>query len=170
MSKAFTRESDELPEAPVIVRLPSASLPPSAKNYLTPDGCDRLRKELEHSMEVERPRVAALPEAHDSKRQLIALDQRIRDLQHSLQTAVVVHPPVEAMDQVRFGATVTVRESNGEASSYRIVGVDETDLDQNWVSYLSPIARALINARVGQRVRLKLPAGEKELEIISIGK
>src|SRR3954451_12361084 len=74
MSKAFTRESDELPEAPVIVRLPSASLPPNAKNYLTPDGCDRLRKELEHSMEVERPRVAALPEAHDSKRQLIALD------------------------------------------------------------------------------------------------
>jgi transcription elongation factor GreB len=69
---------------------------------------------------------------------------------------------------VRFGATVTVRERNGEASVYRIVGVDEMDLDRNWVSWLSPIAKALLNARPGQRVRFKSPAGEQELEITGI--
>jgi transcription elongation factor GreB len=167
MSKAFTKEDDR-PEAPMLVRLPSASLPAGAKNYLTPDGADRLRKELEHLMEVERPRLAALSEPDDSKRQLVILDQRIRDLQASLQSAVVVLPHEVSEDQVRFGRTVTVREQNGEQSTYRIVGVDETDLDKNWVSYRSPIAKALINGRVGERVKLKLPGREMQLEIVSI--
>ena len=168
MSKAFTKEDDQT-EVPVLVRLPSVSLPAGAKNYLTRDGAERLRKALERLIEVERPRLAALPEPAESKRQIQSIDQRIRDLQNSLETAVVAPLPEGPQEQVRFGSTVTVCERDGEQSTYRIVGVDETDLDRNWVSYLSPVARALMNARVGQRVRLRLPAGEKELEIVSIG-
>jgi transcription elongation factor GreB len=104
----------------------------------------------------------------DAKRQLASLDQRILRLDESLQSAEVVLPPQGDVDTVRFGATVTVRETNGEESTYRIVGVDETDLDRGWVSWLSPIARALMNARVGERVRFKVPSGETELVIAKI--
>jgi transcription elongation factor GreB len=69
---------------------------------------------------------------------------------------------------IRFGATVVVREESGGESTYRIVGVDETDFDRGWVSWLSPIAKALMNARLGERVRFKFPSGEEELEIIDI--
>jgi len=77
-------------------------------------------------------------------------------------------PPPAERDRVQFGATVTVRERNGEELSYRIVGVDETDIDRGWVSWLSPIAKALFNARLGERVRFKLPSGEEELEIVGV--
>jgi transcription elongation factor GreB len=63
---------------------------------------------------------------------------------------------------------VTVREYNGAESRYRIVGVDETDLDRGWISWVSPLAKALLNARIGQRVRFKLPSGEEELEIVGV--
>jgi transcription elongation factor GreB len=167
MSKAFTRESDDLPDRPIVTRQPSP-LPLGAKNYLTPDGAKRLQEELDGLVQVERPRIAALPDESESKRRLAGLNQRIHHLQQSLDAAVVAPPPVPPEDRVRFGATVTVRESNGDESSYRIVGVDETDLDRSWVSWLSPIAKALLNARLGQRVRLKLPSGEQELEIVSV--
>ncbi|MEY2466117.1 MAG: transcription elongation factor GreB, partial [Verrucomicrobiota bacterium] len=73
---------------------------------------------------------------------LQALNQRIQQLQESLASAVIVERPREPADRVRFGATVTVRERSGEESSYRIVGVDETDIDRGWVSWISPIAKA----------------------------
>ena len=165
MSKAFTRESDDLPERPVVSR-PAALLPLGAKNYLTPDGATRLREELERLSQVERPALAAVEADADVKRRLQTLDQRIHYLQQTLQTAVVTGPSPDVDGVIRFGATVTVRDSGGVESSYRIVGVDETDLDRNWVSWLSPIAKALLNARVGDRVRLKLPAGEEKLEIM----
>ncbi len=167
MSKAFTRESDDLPDEPTIRPLPSP-LPPGAKNYLTPDGARRLREELDRLVQVERPGLAASPEDQDAKRSLHVLDQRIRHLQQSLHSAEVVPPPGVPEDRVRFGATVTVREHSGDEARYRIVGADETDLDRGWVSWFSPIARALLNARLGQRVRFKFPSGEEELEIVSI--
>lgn len=167
MSKAFTRESDDLPDQPVLPRQ-SSLLPPGAKNYLTLSGVRQLREDLDRLIQTERPKVAASPESDDAKRQLQVLDQRIHYLEQSLQSAVVVTPPMAPWDKVHFGATVTVRERNGSESRYRIVGVDETDLDRNWVSWLSPIARALLNARLGQRVRFKLPSGETELEIVGI--
>ena len=120
MSKAFTRESDDLPDQPELPR-PSSSLPPGSKNYLTPDGARQLREELER-LQTERPEVAASPDGGDTKRQLQVLDQRIFHLQESLQSAVVVSPPSSPEDRVRFGATVTVRERNGSESNYRIVG------------------------------------------------
>ena len=166
MSKAFTRESDDLPDQPLLPRQ-SSGLPPGTKNYLTPDGAKRLRADLDRLMNEERPRIAAMPDDGDGRRQLQMLDARILHLQQSLQSAVVVAPPATPDDRVRFGATVTVREGDGSESRYRIVGVDEVDLDRGWVSWLSPIAKALLNARLGQCVRFKLPAAETELEIVS---
>ena len=167
MSKAFTRESDDLPDMPVAARQ-RAPLPPGAKNYLTPDGARRLREELDRLVQVERPRHVASQFNPEAKRQLQVLDQRISYLQGSLQTAVLVAPPVPPQTRVRFGASVTVRDVSGGESRYRIVGVDETDIDRGWVSWLSPIAKALLNARLGERVRFELPSGKEELEILSI--
>jgi transcription elongation factor GreB len=143
-------------------------LPPGAKNYLTAGGANQLQRELDCLLNTERPRRAAAADDEESKRDLQAVDQRIQHLQQTLHTAVIVTPSASADDTVRFGATVTVREPSGDLSTYRIVGVDETDLDRNWVSWLSPIAKALLNARVGQRVRFKFPSGEEELEIVSV--
>ncbi|MBI3413736.1 MAG: GreA/GreB family elongation factor [Verrucomicrobia bacterium] len=167
MSKAFTRESDDAADEPARARVPSP-LPPGAKNYLTPGGAARLREELDRLIQTERPRVAQLPDETERKRRLQFMDERIHQLGQSLATAEVTPPPQTPDGVVRFGATVTVRERDGSESSYRIVGVDETDSDRDWVSWLSPIARALLGARVGQRVRFKFPAGEKELEIVSV--
>lgn len=168
MSRAFVRESDvpQLPELPPQV----SPLPPGAKNYLTPGGAQRLQAELKRLLETERPRLAAAPSDDiDAKRELQVLDQRIRYLQQSLRTAELTPPPADGeKDAVRFGATVTVREQNGAETKYRIVGVDETDLDRNWVSWLSPIARALLNARRGERVHFKAPRGLRELEIVAV--
>jgi transcription elongation factor GreB len=167
MSKAFTREDDDAPERPALRRAAPA-FPPGAKNYLTPGGERRLRAELERLIHTERPRLAALPEDTTAQGDLHAADQRISHLEQSLQTAVVVPPPASTENRVRFGATVTVRERSGGETRYRIVGVDEVDMDDNWVSWLSPVAKALINATAGQRVRFKIPSGEEELEIVAI--
>jgi transcription elongation factor GreB len=163
VSKAFTRESDDAPESSPLPPLRSL-LPPGAKNYFTPDGAKRLRRDLE-ALVQDRARLASSPE---NKAALQTLDQRIVRLQQSLETAVLVAPPPKPWEQVRFGATVIIRHANGEQSEYRIVGVDETDVDRGWVSWLSPIAKALINARVGQKVSFRFPSGEEQLEVVSV--
>ena len=167
MSKAFTRESDDAPEPPLRPRA-APSLPPGAKNYLTPDGARKLNVELDELTNVERPPLAAAKADAEASRRLAQIDQRIAHLQRSILTAEIVPPPAAPWDTVRFGATVTVRESSGEETHYRLVGVDETDLDRDWISWVSPIALALLNARLGQRVKFKFAAGEKELEIVRI--
>ena len=166
MSKAFTRESDDAPEMPVRPRRPSP-LPLGAKNYITAGGAQGLREELNRLLDIEQPRLVDSKD-DQAKRQLQAVNDRIEHLQQSLHSAVVVTPPSMPDDQVRFGATVTVRNQRGEESRYRIVGVDETDIDRDWVSWLSPIAKALLNARLGERVRIKLPGGEEQLEIVGV--
>lgn len=167
MSRAFVRESDfpQLPELPA----PASPLPPGAKNYLTPAGAQRLRDELARLRDSDRTRLAAAPaDDVDAKRELQVLDQRIRYLQESLRTADVTEVAPGPTEVVRFGATVTVREANGTETRYRIVGVDETDLDRNWVSWLSPVARALMNAKRGDRVQLKAPRGTRDLHVVAI--
>ncbi len=167
MSKAFTRESDDAPEAPII--RPATALPPGIKNLLTAAGALRLRQELERLTVEDAAIRAEAPGANEThKRQSQAPAQRALQIQQALQTAVITGPPAVVDDVVRFGATVRVRERSGEMTTYRLVGVDETDLDQNWVSWLSPIAKALLQARVGQSVRLKLPGGEEQLEILGV--
>ena len=157
MSKAFTREDAEVPERPVRPRSAPA-LPPGSRNFITPDGERRLRAELERLLQV-------TPSGSGAG----AADRgRMAQLEAGLRSAVVVAPPPGPWEQVRFGATVAVRDASGAETRYRIVGVDETDLDRDWVSWVSPIARVLLNARVGQRVRLKFPAGEQGVEIVGI--
>jgi len=166
MSRAFVRESDDRPEMPV-ARLASA-LPPGAKNYITSDGAARLREEMRRLVEVERPALLTAGNA-EAKAKLLLLEARVQQLEESLREAEVVPPPTAEMaEAVRFGATVTVRRRDGEEDTYRIVGVDEMDLERGWVSWASPIARALLQARVGQRVRFKFPSGEEDLEILRI--
>ncbi|MEY2494883.1 MAG: transcription elongation factor GreB [Verrucomicrobiota bacterium] len=167
MSKAFTREDDSAPELPDLPPLTSA-LAPGAKNYITPAGAQKLRDELQHLIETTRPALADSQDDPDAKRQLARLDQRITQLQESLQSAEIVLAPSAPGDVVRFGASVMVRESDGTETSYRIVGVDETDIDRNWVSWMSPIAKALLNGKRGERIRFKFPSGEETLEIIDI--
>lgn len=166
MSKAFTREDDIAAEP--ILRPQLSALPPGEKNYLTQDGARRLQEELNRLTEIERPRIASLPDTDEAKTQLPIWDQRIAQLDQSLRSAEIVSPPDPPHDVVRFGAIVTVRNRAREKSDYRIVGVGETDIDRDWVSWRSPIARALINARLGERVKFKFPAGEEQLEIVSI--
>lgn len=164
MSRAFVRESDDRPELPIA--RPSSALPEGAKNYLTPGGATRLREELRRLVEEDRPSLVSQSTDPEAKRKLLALDQRIQHLEESLRTAEIVSPPDDAV--VRFGATVTVRRNDGEEDSYRIVGVEEIDLERSWVSWASPIARALINARLGDKVRFKFPSGEESLEVVKI--
>ena len=163
MSKAFTRDENEGPEIPDIVAQTSP-LVPGAKNYITPAGAEKLRAELQRLVEVTRPELVEARDDPDAKRQLVRLDQRIRQLEESLHAVEIVESPADS-DVVRFGAFVTVRESDGSTTCYRIVGVDETDLDKNWVSWMSPIAKALLNRKRGEKIRFKFPSGEETLEI-----
>ncbi len=151
MSKAFTRESDDLPERPTPAR-PRTALPPGARNYLTPDGAQQFRDELERLE-------SGGEEANSARRQF---------LQRTLQSAEVVTPPPPPHDTVRFGASVTVRDPHGVEETFRIVGADEVDSARDWISWVSPLARALLNARLGQRVVLQLPGGRRDLEIRAI--
>jgi transcription elongation factor GreB len=167
MSKAFTREDDDAPEVPEFIP-PASTLEPGAKNYITPEGAQKLRDELQRLIEVTRPELADARDDPDAKRQLARLDQRIVQLEESLQSAEIVPAPKGPADVVRFGATVSVRESDGTETSYRIVGVNETDMDRNWVSWMSPIAKALLNEKRGERIRFKFPSGEETLEIVDI--
>ncbi len=166
MSKAFTRESDDEPNTPRLPR-PISPLPPGAKNYLTGGGAHKLREELKR-LEQERLQLTSTRSQADVNSQLQRLDQRLQYLRQSLQSAVVVPHPPQPWDRVRFGATVTVRDRSDAESQYRIVGVDETDLDRNWVSWLSPIAKALMNAALGQSVSFSFPTGEEHLQIVAI--
>jgi transcription elongation factor GreB len=164
MSKAFTRDDDS--SEPVLQR-PVSPLPPGVKNYITADGAKRLGDELKQLREVERPRVVTSNDP--AKLELLQkIDLRIAYLDQSLQSAEVVSSPAVSDGKVRFGATVTVRDKNGTETKYRIVGVDETDIDRDWVSWRSPIAKALLNAGMGQRVKFQIPAGLQDWEIVAI--
>ncbi|MEO8439607.1 MAG: GreA/GreB family elongation factor [Spartobacteria bacterium] len=167
MSKAFTREESDGPDLPDLPPRPS-TLPAGTRNYITAAGAEQLREELLYLTGEKRPALVAAAGDPEAKRQLATLDQRIYQLEQSLQSSEIVPAPEGEAEVVRFGATVTVRESNGEESTYRIVGADETDFERGWVSWLSPIARALLNTKLGGRVRFKFPSGEEELQVMAI--
>src|SRR6476619_91357 len=173
MSKAFVKEDgpeeEAEPEAP--------ALPPSGKNYITPPGYARLEAELRKLVEVERPEVvktvawaASLGDRSENadyiygKRRLREIDRRVRFLIKRLEAAEIVRSSGRDTDQVFFGAQVRVRGAAGERT-LRIVGIDETDGSKGYVSWISPMARALIKAREGDKVTLRTPAGAEELEI-----
>jgi transcription elongation factor GreB len=175
MNKAFTKESDEsFDDAPPE---PKDLLPPGVKNYVTPEGAELLRNELRHLVELERPRIIeggareAGPEGDGSRakrKRLQAIDRRIVFLHDRVASMEVVDPRKGGGDQVRFGATVTVVDDEDKEKTYKIVGVDEADPSSGKVSWLSPIAKALMGAREGDALSLQLPKGHVELEIHEI--
>ena len=181
MSKAFTRE-DDLPEEDFEGDDEQNPIPPGAKNYLTPAGWRRMRDEVSWLVKTERPEVTAVvswaaklgdrsenADYQYGKKRLREIDRRIRYLTKRLEAAEVVDPATrEETDQVFFGATVTYATSSGAEQTVRIVGIDEMDPAQHYVSWISPIARALIKAREGDRVQLRTPGGDEELEIIEV--
>jgi transcription elongation factor GreB len=135
---------------------------------MTVAGATQLREELRLLRTVERPPLAARAASdHDARIRLAAIDQRIRYLQQSLVTAEIVKERPGPSDVVRFGCTVVVREPDGTMVQYRLVGVDETDPARGAISWVSPLAQALMNGRVGTTVELSTPAGPKRLAIVA---
>lgn len=169
MSKAFTREDDA---ADALVPRPVPVLPPGARNLLTPAGARKLEEERGALLARRPVLLATTGEAGargaDAKEELARLDQQLSQLDGHLRSAEIVPPPPPPHDQVRFGATVTVRDPKGQTSTYRIVGPAEADLAHDEVSHISPIARALLNARVGEKVPFRFPAGATQLEILAV--
>lgn len=179
MNKAFVKESDrddddELPDAQI--------LPAGTRNYMTPAGYARLRDELAHLMNVERPAVVQVVSWAASngdrsengdylygKKRLREIDRRMRFLTKRLDVAEVVDPSAQPnRDQVFFGATVTYMDKAGETHAVTIVGVDEAEPLTGKISWISPVARALIKAREGDTVVLRTPGGVEELEILEV--
>ncbi|MDG5496518.1 transcription elongation factor GreB [Niveispirillum sp. SYP-B3756] len=157
-------------------------LPPGTKNHITPAGFDRMQRELQQLLRVERPKVVEIvhwaagngdrSENGDyiyGKKRLREIDRRMRFLSKRLEIANVVDPAQQKQkDRVFFGATVTyVREDDSE-NTVTIVGVDETDMGPGLISWVSPIARALLKAQVGDLVAVRTPAGLEEIEVLSI--
>jgi transcription elongation factor GreB len=179
MNKAFVKESedddDELAGA-----LPQ--IPAGAKNYITPAGYQRIRDELLHLIDVERPEVVKVVHWAASngdrsengdyiygKRRLREIDRRIRFLTKRMDLAEVVDPAVHhGSDQVFFGATVRYCNAAGEEHTVTIVGIDELDPLHGKISWVSPVARALTKAHVGDMVVLQTPAGLDELEVLDV--
>jgi transcription elongation factor GreB len=181
VSKAFTREDTDAPEDDVDGE-DENPIPAGSKNYLTPPGWRRMRDELTWLVKTERPQVTSVvswaaklgdrsenADYQYGKKRLREIDRRIRYLTKRLEAAEVVDPATrEETDQVFFGATVTYSTLAGAQHTIRIVGIDETDLPKNYVSWISPIARALIKAREGDTVSLRTPGGDEEIEILEV--
>jgi transcription elongation factor GreB len=179
MSKAFLKETDDAPAEP-LDQVPA--VPAGVKNYMTPAGHRRLEEELRRLVREERPRVVETvawaagngdrSENGDylyGKQRLREIDRRIRFLAKRLENAEIVDPARQSRrDQVFFGATVTYADARGGERTVTIVGIDETDLDRGRVSWISPIARALLKAHEGDVVRLRTPSGVEEIEVVEI--
>lgn len=165
MSKAFLRESDF--EIPPDIPQRAALLPAGVKNYLTEEGARRLQGELDHLLEVQRPALSAGTPDSEDRLELQRVDRRIRHLQNALRSAEIVSPS-SSSDHVRLGNIVTVQESGGDVATYRIVGVDEADLESDWISWRSPLAQALLDARPGDRITFTAPSGQRELRVLEV--
>lgn len=178
MSKAFTTESDG--DEDEGFGLPP--LPTGGKNYITPAGYARLRAELLTLMDDERPKVVEAvhwaarngdrSENGDyiyGKKRLREIDRRIRFLTKRLEIAEITDPSAhQGKEQVFFGATVTYEDAGGLQRTVTIMGIDEADNMQSQVSWISPVARALLRTQVGEVVRLSSPAGMQDIEIIAV--
>lgn len=180
MNKAFVKESEQDDDDDLAPGV--AAIPPGTKNYMTPAGHRAMREELLHLLDVDRPDVVKLVSWAASngdrsengdyiygKRRLREIDRRIRFLTKRLDLAEVVDSSLqENIDQVFFGATVLYANRAGEDVSVTIVGVDEVDLDRGYISWISPVARALLKAKVGDTVTLHTPAGVEQLDILDV--
>ena len=177
MSKAFTKETDQDDDSTEL-----SALPAGGKNYITPQGYARLRAELMALIDDERPKVVEVVHWAASngdrsengdylygKKRLREIDRRIRFLTKRLEIAEVTDPSLHhGREQVFFGATVTYADGEGHERTIRILGIDEADNLQGEVSWVSPIARALIKSQVGDVVKLMTPAGPQDIEVLEV--
>jgi transcription elongation factor GreB len=180
MSKAFTKENDNAPDDDDEVVV--APLPAGSKNYMTPSGHERMREEFDQLWKIERPKLVETihwaasngdrSENGDyiyGKRRLREIDRRIRYLSKRLENAEVVDPATrEETDQIFFGATVMIVDDHNDESTFTIVGIDEVDMSKNHISWISPMARALMRAREGDKVTLATPGGKREMQVLEV--
>ena len=180
MSKAFTKETDA--DDGEDDALGAAALPAGGKNYITPAGHQRLRAELLHLLDVERPRVVEVVHWAASngdrsengdylygKKRLREIDRRIRFLTRRLDIAVVVDPSLQhGSEQVFFGARVRYARADGSEATVQILGIDEAEPSLGQISWVAPVAQALLKARVGDEVRVHTPAGWELLEVLEV--
>ncbi len=179
MNKAFVKDDDAEDDDD---QVQAPAIPAGTKYYITRRGFLVLKEELDRLVRVERPEVVSVVSWAASngdrsengdyiygKRRLREIDRRIRFLIKRLESATVVDPKdQENLEQVFFGATVTVCDIEGEEASYQIVGVDEANASEGRISWISPLAKALFKARLGDTVRFMSPSGPRELDIIDI--
>lgn len=179
MNKAFVRESDAGDDEDLE---PAQKLPAGTRNYITPAGHARLKEELEELVKRERPKIVEVvawaasngdrSENGDylyGKKRLREIDRRIRFLTKRLENAEVVDPLRQGEnDQIFFGATVTLCDLSGEENTYSIVGIDEADASRGRISWISPLAKALLKAREGDTVRFQSPLGWREIDIVEV--
>lgn len=177
MNKAFTKETEPDDDEPKL-----APLVAGGKNYITPQGYARLRFELLGLIDNERPKIvdavywaASNGDRSENgdyiygKKRLREIDRRIRFLTKRLEMAEISNPSVHrGCDQVFFGATVTYVDDSGEHRSVTILGIDEADSALGQISWVSPVARALLKSRVGEEVNLMTPHGVKVLEVLKV--
>jgi transcription elongation factor GreB len=186
MSKAFTKETDsEDDEHDDAVEERAHSQLAGVKNYITPSGLQRLRDELRFLLSRERPAVTGVvawaagngdrsenADYQYGKRRLREIDRRIRFLRKRIDAAAVVDPEAprdgRAATQVFFGATVRYANTAGTERVVRIVGIDEIDLDRNYISWMSPLARALMKSGPGDSVALHAPGSTEQLQILEV--
>ena len=182
MNKAFTREPEHETDDDDALS-PALQLPHGSKNYITPAGHARLLAEQDFLIREERPRIVDVvawaasngdrSENGDylyGKKRLREIDRRIRFLNKRLENAQVVDPTLQGdNDQIFFGATVTLSWDDGdEETLYSIVGIDEADATRGRISWISPLARALIKSREGDRIRFQTPAGVREIDVLEV--
>jgi len=178
MNKAFTKETDQEDDD----QEEADALPASQKNYVTPQGLAALKDEFRRLMYEERPKVVEVvswaagngdrSENGDyiyGKKRLREIDRRVRYLTKRIDNAEVVDPEQQKnKTQVFFGATIEYSRENGSKQKVTIVGIDEAELAKGKISWLSPVARALMKTRVGDEIELKTPAGRETIEVLSI--
>jgi transcription elongation factor GreB len=182
MSKAFTKESEQDDDD---LEPGTAPIPAGAKNYITPGGHQKLKDELRYLLDRERPAVTSAvswaakngdrsenADYQYGKKRLREIDRRLRFLTKRLDVAEVVDPLTprdeEMAERVFFGATVTYANQAGDEKTVSIVGIDELDLSRNYITWISPLARALMKAREGDTVVLHAPGGREELDILDV--
>jgi transcription elongation factor GreB len=161
---------------------PGAPDTPAPRNYVTPGGYARIKSEITQLLDRERPdlvKVVAWAASNGDrsenadyqygKRRLREIDRRIHFLTKRLESAVVVDPAArEATDQVFFGATVTYADGDGDEHTVSIVGIDEADVSRGWISWISPLAKALLKRSVGDTVTLVTPGGVEDIEVVRV--
>jgi transcription elongation factor GreB len=151
VSRAFVKEDDTARSAPLVA--PRAPLPPGVPNYVTERGLRLLDDELD----------ALRAQPADEQRTL-----RLAELEARRASAVLVGVAEQPKDEIRFGATVTVRGENGQERSFQIVGVDEADATSGKIAFTAPLARALLGKKCGDTALVRAPRGEEELEVLVI--